>query len=584
VPSGLKDPADLSQPPTLVTAASYTRDHLQFGNADQFGAQVAQHDLLQAALQFTPAQVHFYTTFTTQPTSLSARPAGDEVNSIEQLKRSFPGRVETSRVDDSQRLLERCCPIYLAGGPEFWPIGQLRQRLDGILPICSVLHSSNWPNLLLSYTSVLLSAEPYDVLVATSRAGEAVVERALESSRRFLRDRLGLDAFAVDRLRVPVTRIPLAVDDKFLAPRNREECRNLLGLPQDAVVLLYLGRLSEQYKADLDPLVNVFSRVAAGRSNLILLIAGQDTGGTYAASLGRLAAALGVAEKVIILPNFAHFLKPVFYSAADIFVSPSDNIQETFGLSILEAMASGLPVVASDWSGYRDLVVHEETGFLIRTCWNMRAGECVSAFGPLDPGFTREHYLAQRTLLDMEEMEGAFRRLIDDERLRRSLGNQGCDRVRRLFSWNTVIRRYYDLWEHQLSISARHHRDGNRSPWVDYNDLYAHFASASIEGPLSVVCADPAAVRQSVQKYPPRYASRTLRNHVAQVASRCGPFPLAPYDLRGCGTEDQIEAAMAWMLKRGLCRVGGRARVVPQAGEGQPADVIAGDSIEARAK
>ena len=55
------------------------------------------------------------------------------------------------------------------------------------------------------------------------------------------------------------------------------------------------------------------------------------------------------------------------WHAADVFVSPSDNIQETFGLAVLEAMASGLPVVASDWDGYRDLVADGETGFLVPT-------------------------------------------------------------------------------------------------------------------------------------------------------------------------------------------------------------------------
>ena len=45
------------------------------------------------------------------------------------------------------------------------------------------------------------------------------------------------------------------------------------------------------------------------------------------------------------------------YAAADIFVSLSDNIQETFGLTPVEAMAAGLPVVASDWDGYRETIV-----------------------------------------------------------------------------------------------------------------------------------------------------------------------------------------------------------------------------------
>ena len=58
--------------------------------------------------------------------------------------------------------------------------------------------------------------------------------------------------------------------------------------------------------------------------------------------------------------------KKLALAAADLFCSPADNLQETFGLSVLEAMASSLPVVASDWNGYRDLVVqHGSTGWLV---------------------------------------------------------------------------------------------------------------------------------------------------------------------------------------------------------------------------
>ena len=53
--------------------------------------------------------------------------------------------------------------------------------------------------------------------------------------------------------------------------------------------------------------------------------------------------------------------------ASDIFVSLADNIQETFGLSVIEAMASSLPLVVSDWNGYKDLVNHGFNGFRIPT-------------------------------------------------------------------------------------------------------------------------------------------------------------------------------------------------------------------------
>ena len=56
-------------------------------------------------------------------------------------------------------------------------------------------------------------------------------------------------------------------------------------------------------------------------------------------------------------------------AAADVAVSLVDNAQETFGLAVAEAMAAGLPLVASDWSGYRDLVRDGIDGYLIPSAW-----------------------------------------------------------------------------------------------------------------------------------------------------------------------------------------------------------------------
>ena len=54
-------------------------------------------------------------------------------------------------------------------------------------------------------------------------------------------------------------------------------------------------------------------------------------------------------------------------ASSDIFISLSDNFQETFGITPLEGMASGLPVVVSDWDGYRDTVRDQIDGFTIPT-------------------------------------------------------------------------------------------------------------------------------------------------------------------------------------------------------------------------
>ena len=59
--------------------------------------------------------------------------------------------------------------------------------------------------------------------------------------------------------------------------------------------------------------------------------------------------------------------RKIAWSSADIFSSLSDNFQETFGITPIEAMASGLPVVVSDWDGYRDSVRHGVEGYLVPT-------------------------------------------------------------------------------------------------------------------------------------------------------------------------------------------------------------------------
>ena len=58
-------------------------------------------------------------------------------------------------------------------------------------------------------------------------------------------------------------------------------------------------------------------------------------------------------------------LRFTIWSAADIFCSLSDNIQESFGLTVIEAMAAELPVVAANWDGYRDAIQHGVTGVLV---------------------------------------------------------------------------------------------------------------------------------------------------------------------------------------------------------------------------
>jgi len=150
--------------------------------------------------------------------------------------------------------------------------------------------------------------------------------------------------------------------------------------------------------------------------------------------------------------------------AADIFTSLSDNIQETFGLTPIEAMAAGLPSVVSDWNGYKDTVRHGEDGFRVPT-WMPLAESgsdlSLSLEASLDPASkdrAYNHYcgiISQSTAVDVVAATDAFSALASDPDLRRKMGDAARRRAEDHFDWRVVIDAYQDLWRELANIRLR---------------------------------------------------------------------------------------------------------------------------------
>lgn len=135
------------------------------------------------------------------------------------------------------------------------------------------------------------------------------------------------------------------VDLQTFTPGDRRAARAALGLPADGRIVAFIGRIQPLKAPD------VLVRAAALLPDVQVLIAGGPSGSGLAApdSLVRLAADLGIADRVRFLPPQSREQLADVYRAADVVAVPSYS--ESFGLVAIEAQACGTPVVAAAVGG-----------------------------------------------------------------------------------------------------------------------------------------------------------------------------------------------------------------------------------------
>lgn len=163
---------------------------------------------------------------------------------------------------------------------------------------------------------------------------------------------------------------PLTVNkEKF---KKREKDPRLLARlnisPENKIILFVGGLDSAHYFKGLDVLLNAFKeflnpkRYTLNAERYVLLIVGS---GNLRSSYETLAKELGISDNVIFAGSPSDDELPLFYNLADLFVFPSIDRSEAFGLALLEALTSGVPAIASALPGVRTLIKEGENGFLV---------------------------------------------------------------------------------------------------------------------------------------------------------------------------------------------------------------------------
>lgn len=160
--------------------------------------------------------------------------------------------------------------------------------------------------------------------------------------------------------------LPLGIDTDCFAPQDPTWLRAKLAVPDDAPLVLYVGRLER--RKGVETLIESFAHVLKRHPRAVLALAGfsTDTGPNQQGLLDVLRArvqAMGASEQVHFLGHVPYELLPRYYSGCDLFLAPS--IYEPFGMIYLEAMACGKVAVGCDTGGVPEIIRHAQTGYLV---------------------------------------------------------------------------------------------------------------------------------------------------------------------------------------------------------------------------
>ena len=411
--------------------------------------------------------------------------------------------------------------------------------------------------------------EPWDALICTSRSVKEVVEGVLARWGEYLAERLGAKAVA-PRLQLPV--IPLGVDcDSFSSTGTaRAEFRARHGIGAEEVAFLFLGRLSFHAKAHPLPMYLALEAAAKRTGKpLALILAGYFFNEAIRRDFLDGARRFCPSVRLVHVDARKAAERAGAWAAADVFTSFSDNIQESFGLAPVEAMAAGLPAVVSDWDGYRDTVLDGETGFCIPSAMPEAGNGVDLAQRYLAGADTYDFYIGhagQSTAIDVPAATEAYVALIGDAALRRRMGDAGRERARRLFDWAVIVRRYQALWR-ELGDARRKAPASPGRPYPLRDDpfrTFHPFPSFTI-GPatrVETVAADPAAEVRRIAASGmnsfglPLLLPREEMDHLVQALARRKVATAA--ELVGALPADRQAAAirtLGWLAKGNIVRL-----------------------------
>jgi alpha-maltose-1-phosphate synthase len=413
----------------------------------------------------------------------------DHAKSFQEAAQAFSleERVSILTKENLQRLSEPGC-LFLPG-PNLTDFAWNRSFFSNASwSLCGITHTTASATAMDAIAGLISGpVQPWDALICTSPTVKQNVEKIMQAQVNYLQERLGIQRLVLPQL--PVIPLGIHCDDFAFTETEKARARKALNINEDSIVVLFAGRLSFHAKAHplamYQALQNAQLAVPKPKQ-LVLLELGWFANEPIALSFREAAQWAAPALDVRHLDGRDPNTRRLAWAVADVFCSLADNLQETFGITPIEAMAAGLPTVVSDWDGYRGTVEHGVTGFRIpTTAPSPGHGQDLAqrhALG-IDTYDFYCGFTSSLVSIDPAAASQAFEALFKSSDLRREMGATGRRVAKAQFDWSVILKLYESLWEGLAEI--RRAASSNKPQlWpsrMDPFEIFSGYPSRSLE-------------------------------------------------------------------------------------------------------
>lgn len=440
--------------------------------------------------------------------------------------------------------------------------------------LCGITHTTSSAGAM-DALAELISApvQAWDAVICTSTAVKNNVERLLQAQVDYLKDRLGITRLVLPQL--PVIPLGIHTQDFACTDAQKAAARAALGVDEHTLVALYVGRLSFHAKAHPLAMYQALEAAVQATGKPVVLVECGWHANEFIEQAYRDAARRACPSvRVLTLDGRKIGARETAWAGADVLCSLSDNIQETFGIVPIEAMAAGLPVVVADWDGYKDTVRDGIDGLRIPTLMPQAGlgGDLALRHAlEIDSYDMYCGHTCSLVAVDVQATANAFIRLIQSPELRKQMGAAGRQRACTVYDWAAIIPQYEALWAHLTEIRRAQAQDQKppTHPWPARLDPFHAFAAyptrtLTPQTVLGLADADAQTALQRTLAYRQLamidFAKAILLDEAevraALEAVASGPRPAAAL-VQTLPAERQPFAfrSLAWLLKLGVLKV-----------------------------